>query len=202
MGWDHATMDLRLKFLKKAGQVMSQNTPSISAHLLTWRAELEDELDMPDIKKDHCNACRACGTISIPGVTSKISMRNGMTTGRIRKSSKRQRKSTLMMTMLSEKSLMTKCLACHRVSKIAIRPSKRQSTGNNHDFRTSNRTKSSTTMNTQGASLITPTVTKPSSRRGKARKKGGLQAFVERSKHSQQTASGTGLDLMDFMKEG
>lgn len=41
-----------------------------------------------------------------------------------------------------------------------------------------------------------------SKQRGRAKKRGGLQAMVERSKKAQTDGATRGLDLMDFMKAG
>lgn len=193
-------MDERLLFLDRAAKTYAAKAPALSAYLMLERATVANDHGVEESKKGPGNACRACGTISIPGVTTKISMKGVSlqenTGGKV---SSRSSSSTT-------KYLETQCLACHRVYRTAISPSKRHSPKDRPSAGIppkSNIARSSAGNVAPSLSAhATPLVTSSSSKqRAKARKKGGLHALVEKSKQRNQADSASGLDLMDFMKE-
>lgn len=191
-------MEARLRFLEEAAKTYAIKAPAISAHLMLERAAVLGEHDINESRKGPKDICPACGTISVPGVTSTSSVKgSGSVSRRVKKSSQ----SGVTPTM---KSLETKCLACHRISKIAIQQSKRQSPNDRSNMEKVQESKISrlaatnSVLSLSQAAHISTNVS--SKQRAKARKK-GLHALVERSKESNQAGPSFGLDLMDFMKE-
>ena len=192
-------MDSKIKFLDRAAQTYALKAPSLSAYIMLERAATVEKLGITESKKDRKDVCRACGTLLISGVTSRSSLNRGTSPRIVSKVSKRKRQSK---STQSEKSLETHCLTCHRFSKVAILPSKRQSVGEGDRLPTNDKIQSSTGNDIEIGSPAAPKAVNVSSKRTKTRRKGGLQALVQRTKESQQTSSSFGLDLMDFMKEG
>lgn len=191
-------MDAKIRFLDRAAQNYALKAPSLSTHIMLERAATAGKFDTIESKQDRKDVCRACGTLLIPGITSRVSMSSGRSSKIVSKVSKRKDQSK---SMQSEKYLETHCLACHRFSKVAIRPSKRQSLGEQDHFPTDGKVQSSAATDMEKELPVTPKAVNVSSKRTKARKKGDLQALVQRTKESNQTNS-FGLDLMDFIKEG
>ena len=191
-------MDAKLKFLDVAARIYAQIAPPLSAHLMSVRADRAEDLESKNSK----GVCGACGTISIPGVTSRTSITNDGGADGISKEAKRKSKKRRMAAGQALKLLETKCLACHRVTKVRIEPSKRQTLVRDKKVVIPARSNAPPSINAAKAPLSAPSIKNGGSKRSKARKKGGLQALVERSKQTHETTQGSGLDLMDFMKEG
>ena len=193
-------MDERLSFLDRAAKTYAAKAPALSAHLMSERATMASNNGIEEPKKGPVNACRACGTISIPGVTTKTSMKGVIF------QDKTKRKASSRSSPSTTKYLETQCLACHRVYRTAIPPSK---THSSKDRPGAGNAPMSKVTQSSAACVVpslsagsTPQVTSSSSKqRAKARKKGSLHALVERSKQRHQADSASGLDLMDFMKE-
>ena len=196
---DNTGMDAKIKFLDRAAETYALKAPSVSAHIMLERAATAEKLDTIESKKHRKDVCRACGTLLIPALTSSVSMSSGRNSRIVSSLSKRKGHSK---SMQSEKTLETHCLACHRFSKVAIRPSKRQGLGEQDHFASDSKVQSSAGIGMENELPTTPKPMNVSSKRTKARKKGGLQALVQRTKESNQTNNSFGLDLMDFMKEG
>ena len=186
-------MDSKIKFLDRAAQTYALTAPSLSAYIMLERAATAEKLGI-ESRKDRKDVCRACGTLLISGITSRVSLNRDRRSKTFNKVSKRKDRSK---SAQSEKSLETHCLACHRFSKVAILPSKRQNFRKRDRLRTDDNAQSSAGNGIEKASAVNV-----SNKRTKSRRKGGLQALVQRTKESQQTSTSFGLDLMDFMKEG
>lgn len=63
----------RLDFLKASARLLSQQSPSTSAHLMTMHNSilLQDKSSHLPIK-DQMDACPSCGSVRIPGVNSRV----------------------------------------------------------------------------------------------------------------------------------
>ena len=192
-------MDAKIKFLDRAAEAYALKIPSLSAHIMLERFATADKSDTIESKKDKKNVCRACGTLLISGLTSRVSLNSGRSSSKVSKLSKRRDPSK---SRQSEKSLETHCLVCHRFSKVAICPSKRQSLGEQGRRPTDGKVRLPTGIDMESESPAKPKAVNASSKRTKTRKKGGLQALAQRTKESNQTNTSFGLDLMDFMKAG
>ncbi|KAL8808554.1 MAG: hypothetical protein Q9182_000105 [Xanthomendoza sp. 2 TL-2023] len=159
------------------------------------RNTVADEHDRKLNRSQLKDNCRACGTISVPGMTSKTEVTNGL-------SNSKQKKRADTIKDANELEIH-ECLACYRVVTTPTSNILRNGFGNQgkpaglierskivaaeskHDIM---QTEASTPANAS------------SKRRAKARKQGGLQAMLEKSKGATSQSSGTGLDLMDFIK--
>ena len=192
-------MDERLSFLDGAAQTYAANAPALSAHLMLERATVASDHGKEESKKGAVNACRACGTISIPGVTTKTSMKGVISQGKTKK------KTSSISNSSTTKYLENQCFACHRLYRTVIPSLKRHSSKDHPSAGAAPKPKipqSSLGTLAPSSAMTTPLITSSSSKqRAKARKKGGLHALVERSKQRHQADSPSGLDLMDFMKE-
>lgn len=202
MQHESAAAEAKLKFLERAAQTYARKAPALSAHIMLQRAAVAGELGMKDSGHDRQDVCQACGTFSIPGVTSKTTINGGRRPKKTQKVPKRKNHADLQKSIQPMKSLETTCLSCFRVFKVAIRPSKRENLEGHQNRRTPTKSKTPMMTGTDDTSSTKTLVPNNSTKRGKSRKKGGLQALVERSKESQQSTPAFGLDLMDFMKEG
>ena len=202
MQHEGTAIEAKLKFLEKAALTYGRKAPGVSAHIMLQRAAIVDELGMNGSRNDCQDVCQACGTFSIPGVTSKTTMNGGRRSKKAQNSSKRKNDTASMKSVQPTKSLETTCLSCFRVSKVAIRPSVRQRLEGHQNHRTPAKSKSPVMTSIDDASSTKTVAPNISTKKGKPRKKGGLQALVERSKESHQSAPPFGLDLMDFMKQG
>lgn len=194
-----SNMEARLKFLDEAARTYAFKAPAISAHLMLERAAVVAENDIRESRKDPKDICPACGTVSVPGVTSKLFIKGG---GSILGGVKKRPFSGV--TPPPMKSLETKCLACHRVSKTAMAPSKSLSSNDRFNMGKAQDSKTNrlaTTSSAPSLSQAAPMSTNVSSKQRAKARKNGLHALVERSKGSNQADPSFGLDLMDFMKE-
>ena len=196
-----ATM-AKLKFLERAAQTYAGKAPGVSAHIMLQRAAIADEFGPNDSRNDRQDACQACGTFSIPGVTSKTTINRGRRSKKAPQNSKRKNHAALKKPVQATKTLETTCLSCFRVSKVAIRPSERHRLEGHENHRTPTKSENPRRTRVDDTSFTKTVALNVSTKRGKPRKKGGLQALVERSKEGHESTSPFGLDLMDFMKEG
>ena len=192
-------MDAKIKFLDRAAETYALKIPSLSAHIMLERFATAARLDTIESKKDGGNVCRACGTLLISGLTSRVSLNSDRSSRKVSKVSKRKDPSKSRQI---EKSLETHCLVCHRFSKVALCPSKRQNLSEQGRRPTDGKVQSPTGIDVESVSPATLKAVNVSGKRTKTRKKGGLQALTQRTKESNQTNTSFGLDLMDFMKEG
>ena len=151
-------------------------------------------------------ACRVCGTISIPGRTSKITILDPQGQKKPRAKSRRTQKPA---SEREAKVVVSRCLVCRRSVKTPIKSSAKNVVPGkkNHQNRTSApplsqpmilqaTAPSNATQNLKSSSLDNAN----SKKRAKARKHIGLQALLNKSKVSGRGSSESGLDLMDFMK--
>ena len=190
---------MKLRFLNTVASTYSLTVPAFSAHIMMMRATITDQPAIAESKNDVLNACKACGTVIISGVMSRTSINMGRMSRTANKGSKRSIASRPGTSVATEKVLETQCLSCHRVSKVAIPLSKRQAS-KSHARKTPQAPGKLSDRSTSENAASLPNVS--SKQRTRARKNGGLQALVERSKETRRATSAFGLDLMDLMKEG
>jgi len=191
----------RIKFLEDSANLYSVSAPSVSAHLMLQRKEVaaaneRSEEDAPN------PICQACGTTLIPGWTSSTTI-GDQKEKRMNISSRRSEGSIHRQdTTASAKSITVECLACHRYTKSSLM--KPQPRGNSV-------TKASISRVQKNGGTSLPDLIKTprleianssSKQRAKARKQGRLQALLAKSRRTSSPASGSGLDLMDLMKQG
>ncbi|KAL8761562.1 MAG: hypothetical protein Q9184_002327 [Pyrenodesmia sp. 2 TL-2023] len=196
-------LDARLRFLDSSARLMNEHSPATSAYLLHERNVVAQKHEKALTKAQLKDICKACGTILIPGVTSKEEFSDH--------AAKRKRKNSEVIAPQSEppeKHSLIKCLACHRVTVAPAAAPQRQgpakaasSTGlisQSHDAMAKSEPQSDIAkIRTEKPASANAS----SKKRAKARKHGGLQALLEKSKGAGSQLGGSGLDLMDFMKK-
>ena len=192
-----ASANARFSFLEEAARHYARTDPSTSAHLnLQNKIEAETQ-SITQPKKDGSEYCKACGTLRLLGVNTKISIVSDRPKGSKLKKSFKSRSSALRVVLQPTKHLITKCLICHRYDKRLLKSQEPKS--KRSALATSVVPPQAGTMFQQPKDT-TDSVAKNASSKQRARaRKGGLQALLQREK---QAPADTGLNLMDFMRKG
>ena len=195
---DTGTMEAKIKFLDAAACRYSMIAPATSAHLMLQRnSEVADN----SIPVEGAATCRACGTILIPGSTSRTSIVHAKATKtkvRFRKHGKDDGAGALI------KFVRVDCLICQRYERKPLQVSggtniKKPSVSNTRTVPPVRFANEEPSDRPQSARVGTTSAS--SKQRAKARKHGGLQAMLEKTKVSASSSPGFGLDLLDFMKQ-
>lgn len=201
----------RLKFLDASAHHYSSLAPATSAHLMLEHMTVAADNEIASPKgADWNTACGACGTIRIPGWTSRTTIVDPTKPKKGSSKIKKKLESSGTAKGSAEKHVVIECLKCHRKTTTPMQKSQ------GHRF---GRPPSHNAASTSGPSSVEPvplsaptvrdqaqvspnpiSVNSSSKKRAQARKHGGLQAMLEKSKGS-ESSSGFGLDLMDFMKQ-
>lgn len=192
-------MEAKIKFLDAAACHYSLIAPATSAHLMLQRSS--EASDNP-VAVERSSACRACGTILIPGSTSRTrvvhsdSTKNKVPT---KKSVKNDRAGT------RNKLVRIDCLICHRYERQPLQGS------SGPNVKKPSMLNARTVPSVRGFAAKEPsdmpqsarvgTASASSKQRAKARKHRGLQAMLEKTKVSANPSPGFGLDLLDLMKQ-
>ena len=194
-------MEAKTKFLDSSACYYSVIAPATSAHLMLQRNFEAADNSVP-LQVKGSRACRACGTILIPGSTSRTSIVHEKATKtriRSRKHGKDDRAGTPI------KSVRVDCLICHRYEKKQLQDSRGTNIKKPSVLNT--RTVPSVSgfadkeLSDMPQSARVGTASASSKQRAKARKHGGLQAMLEKTKVSVNSSPGFGLDLLDLMKQ-
>ena len=193
-------LQARLRFLNDSAHLIAIGSPTTSAVLGSHYDKLlaENDLDLQASKKDQDSrrreVCGACGSLMIPGWSCHVIQ------GNIKpKEAQRAKKFSRKSTGKLEKVKVYSCLRCHRktVQHVLARESKVL-------LKKPIVSKSQTIQHVASAApaSITESANASSKKRAKARKQGGLQAMLAKSKTEPlgPSSGGFGLDLMDLMK--
>ncbi|KAL8705070.1 MAG: hypothetical protein Q9201_001796 [Fulgogasparrea decipioides] len=195
-------IDARIKFLDDSARLLQSVAPGTSAHLMHQRNIVAEDNEKALSKVQLKDICKTCGTILVSGVTSRV---EAVDPNRVKKKKKRR---TTLGPEAPEERFKTECRACRRVSKTPSQWSQKHNirklvglAGSVESVKTpapANNipTKTSVAENEKPASTNIS-----SKRRAKARKQGGLQALLNKSKETTMQSSSLELSLMDFMKE-
>ena len=202
-----AATNARMKFLASSARLYSSIAPETSAHLMleSYRCAAENDLSPKQAKLP--NACKACGTLFLPDLTTQTSI---IEPYRFRSSQLKSRKKKTHTGPKESKTLVSQCSVCRRrvtsspytsdrcdnarngTSKIqAVFSIGSQSSGPGLDLLHHVNPETQTSSSSQNLS---------SKKRAKARKQGNLQNLLARSKTADIDSSHPGLDLMDLMK--
>lgn len=205
-----AILNARLKFLDASAHHYSGVAPATSAHLMLERMTMAADNEIASPKgADWNTACGACGTIRIPGWTSRTTI---VDPTKPKKGSKTKKKNEPSGTAKrpAEKHVVIECLKCHRKTTTPMQTSHGHRFGRppSHNAASTSGPNSAEPVplsapTVQDQAQVSPnpiSVNSSSKKRAQARKHGGLQAMLEKSKGS-ESSSGFGLDLMDFMKQ-
>lgn len=195
------TMETKIKFLDAAACHYSMIAPATSAHLMLQR-NYEAVVKSVPIYVEGSRACKACGTILIPGSTSRTSIIHEKATKnkiRSKKPGKDARDGTPM------KFVRIDCLICHRYERKPLQGSggpniKKPSVSNTRTVPSVSGFADKEPSDMPQSARV-GTASASGKQRAKARKHGGLQAMLEKTKVSANSSSGFGLDLLDLMKQ-
>ena len=194
------TLQARLRFLNDSAHLIAVGSPTTSAVLSSHYNKLlaENDLDLQASKKDQDSrrreVCGACGSLMIPGWSCHV-IQGNIEPQEAQRAKRISRKPTSKL----EKAKVYSCLRCHRktVQPIVARESK-------VILKKSIVSKSQAIQHAASAApaSITESANASSKKRAKARKQGGLQAMLAKSKTESlgPSSGGFGLDLMDLMK--
>ena len=193
----------KLRFLDASSHALSSSAPATSAHLML---QLNREAADHDLQlrggESSGGACKACGRSLVPGRTSRISI---VKDGASKSTTRSRSHGNGSAAMARNKYLRIDCLVCHRFEKKPLPRSTGDNTKKQTGFQSQLLLSATPTAdaasNASPQSMKTGNVNASSKQRAKARKHGGLQAMLEKSKASASLSSGFGLDLLDFMKQ-
>ena len=190
--------EAKLRFLHASAHLYSITAPATSAQLMLQR-QIDGAGDpKPKSIDGSSSACKACGTVLIPGWTSNTSRIDKRASKVANSKSPAEKHARGKLSPISEKHVRVKCLACHRFEYTPLQKSKTSSNSEKANA-TSRATRSSDAKPNQDPEASH--LPKASKRRERARKhKGGLQAMLEKSK-APTAPSGFGLELLDLMKQ-
>ena len=199
-----AAAEAELRFLHTSAHLYAATAPATSAQLMLQRhVEIADDA-RPNSKDGLISSCKACGTISIPGWTSRMSRvekRAGKVTTDPKSGSKKHNRARLPAN--SVKHIRVKCLACHRFEDTPLQKTETRNSSERARATLQKKSPLDAQPNTDPQSTLLEGPNRASKRRERARKqKSGLQAMLENSRTPATRTSGLGLDLMDLMKEG
>ena len=199
----------RLNHLEKSAYLLALEAPQTSAYLQAEYTRLLSEAGVHPSAARAGEVCGSCGTIMLPGLTAKI--RKGANTSGSSSSSEGE-----IATARPSASVSTGrahiCCRCSAVTKYSIvqKPNNTlRSVKGLPEASTKNKVASSSTVRCNDKTLSrkehgSTTRNKSSKGRAKARKTGGLQAMLAKSKSHSAIALqsvGFGMDLMDIVKK-
>lgn len=197
-------LQARLRFLNDSAHLIAIGSPTTSAVVGSHYDKLlvENDLDLQASKKDQDSrrreVCGACGSLMIPGWSCHVIQEN-MKPKEAQRAKKMSRKSTSKL----EKAKVYSCLRCHRktVQPVVARESqvllKKPIVS-----KIQHAASAAPASITEYASATPKSANASSKKRAKARRQGGLQAMLAKSKTEPlgPSSGGFGLDLMDLMK--
>lgn len=187
------SLEARIRFLNDSARLFQTLAPSTSAHLMLERNNIVRENEKASSRLQLKDVCKACGTILIPDMTSKIEIIGPHV----------PKKRNASMTSASVNAEKTECLVCRRVVRTR-RPNANKAIKPLSSLGLSRGPASNVDIQIRYAKTVIEkpaSVNASSKKRARARKQGGLQALLERSKEKDVNSSSSGLDLMDFMKQ-
>ena len=194
------TLSARNRFLDAAARSYAVDHPATSAHLMTQRNEDSNSLRRPLVRDSAITRCSACGTLVIPGVTSKTILRNAGPDRKVKRKNNLNRRGgeTTEQEHKKDMLLIVECLRCHRHMR---RPIDTPRQPRDKRYAAAEGIGKTSLPETSAKNAVEKLVkdNAQSKQRAKARK-GGLQALLDKSKQDSSPSRGN-LDLMDFMKQ-
>lgn len=204
-------LSVRLNFLDASAHHYSTLAPATSAHLMLERMTVGAGNENIPLKPAKSNTvCDACGTIRIPGWTSRTTIVDPAKPQNASSKTEKRRRTNKRANTPAEKQVVVECLACWRKTATPLQTSQ----GYRIDWKRSSNAgatsgaqsaepvplSATNVANTAQVSETPFSANSSSKKRAKTRKQGGLQAMLEKSKRA-GSSSGFGLDLMDLMKQ-
>lgn len=197
----------QVKFLDEASQLLLPTSPSISAYLQIRQRDIREIHDMPPKDKTGQDICRACGSILIPGWSSRSLRRSAKPSNTIAKPQRKRKRDATDAKLDSDR---IECLRCHSPMIRGTRPASRTTSSHTQSpHQAIIATKIPTVSTPATAAPVVPSPVPTSAENGPAtlnRKKrargkdSSLQAMLAKSKSEKKGPQGFGLDLMDLMQ--
>lgn len=204
----------RLNFLAASAHLYSSTAPATSAHLMLEckRVAANSEIQMKQTGSKP--ACDACGTDLISGWTSRTFIASPR---RSKKTKPKSKKAVQTTQRAGSKLVISKCLVCRRSTKTQLMTTTRLTATrpavggakvsgsvplpSTASLPTEPNPKTADLDRQELHNLPLPSANLNSKKRAKARKQGGLQAMLEKSKTIETHSSGFGLELTDLLKK-
>jgi len=190
-------VDARLRFLDASARHYAITAPATAAHLMLQHAQLAEESSSLSGKGQPPDTCGACGTIVVTDRKADTLAGESQTAKQRPKVPVTLPSPKLMASPLEIDIFEIKCAACHRITR---KPAARYGAAGRNGPPKKQATTPAPPQSGALASENPPN--RGPAQRPKARKRGGLQAMVERSRVSRESGLASGPDLMDFMKAG
>ncbi|EFQ97027.1 hypothetical protein MGYG_00071 [Nannizzia gypsea CBS 118893] len=204
----------RLDFLKASARLLSQQSPSTSAHLMTAhnKTAIQDKSSRLSIK-DQMEACPACGSVRTPGMNSRVFTRTQplpKAARPVHKSRHKKLSQDVLSHPSAQKCLVYECLRCahevvqrlpqsarpvHRKRKASPMAIASSSTSYQMPLRTA--VDQTERLAPGSATPKMESENSSSKKRAKMRKQKGLLASLATQKQSKASSS---LGLLDFLQ--
>ena len=187
-------MDARTRFLVSASQAYARTVPAAAAHLQLYSNELPATDDARRQTQLARNACQSCGSILIPGLSSRITVVESQAkisrhiSGRLTMKNGRKGNNGSRQDQ-SPKLLRNECTKCGRYKETALPQLERTKSSVQHKENSA----TSQVLDSHAAGSIAV-----GDKRSRSRRKGGLKALLAGAKETARPS--TSLELMDFMK--
>lgn len=208
-----ATAAVNLPFLQNSARLLSNQSPSTSAHLMNaFHQSLLRQSNSLTVaqRKD---ACPACGTLRVPGMTCETFTRPKHRQNSMKRARQRKQKQVNSNT-ISTTEVVFKCMKCHRETIQRLPKPQRLRLPANKTSQATFPTNAPSASQAISVPQADPVVTETSKaksdsdnagskKRAKARKQQGLLASLSASKHrpqGQQPQTSPALDLLDFFQ--
>ncbi|KAK2746960.1 hypothetical protein FQN57_002532 [Myotisia sp. PD_48] len=193
----------RLKFLQTSADQLSLTSPSTAAYLRTVHNGILHNRSNSLTVKNRRDACPACGSIRVPGVTCKIFT--------ARKSQSRTRSQRPGISTTPSTNVIYECTRCHhktviqKLQRSLRQESKKKRAPIDNSTPRTEPVSESNISPTQGigGKPATPKDASDntnSKRRAKSRKQTGLLASLATKKMQPSSAPSSTLDLFDFLQ--
>lgn len=178
----------RLKHLDHASYLLHASSPSTSAFLQTQYNNVADENEVQIPEERKRKICVSCGTILIPGITSRTS------------TVKRNPKRRNSVRKLKHKTAFIECQKCNTRIKYTVKPvtPEKMKAGRKDSLASKALANVSSDLHSAGKQLAENT----NKKRARPRKSNSLQALLARGKAEATSSTNTGfiLDLKDLLK--
>ncbi|KAK5149316.1 hypothetical protein BJ546DRAFT_834404 [Cryomyces antarcticus] len=208
------TLSARLKYLHESAHLLATSSPAISASLESQYDKLvfENGLDVPESRRRE--VCASCGNIMAPESSSHVVQEKPIP-ARIKRKGGSTGTSSALKHARPDKIVVYQCNRCNSKTRFAAKGPPPVKTASILVTRTPSAqhspspasalpsSETSTPKPPNDLQSATNGLNASSKKRAKARKQGGLQALLARSKNEGRAgppSSGFGLDLMDLMK--
>ncbi|KAK2873906.1 hypothetical protein FQN49_002017 [Arthroderma sp. PD_2] len=206
----------RLAFLKSSAHLLSQQSESTSAHLMTVHNNMLLDQSTRPTARDQIEACPACGVIRIPGVNSRVFTRSQTPMKPARPRGK-PRHGVLSKAPSAQRSVVYECMRCKHEVAQHLQQSTRPTPGQRKGLSKApsavplvtsqpSSTPSHVVTGQKGGAAAGPlkagSENTSSKMRAKSRKQQGLLASLtaEKQRSQLQTKPSKSLDLLDFFQ--